>query len=159
MPGSGKTTIGKLLGKKMGYSFMDTDDLIEKKEQITIGQVFKEKGEDYFRQKEKQVIDELKNVTKAVIATGGGMPVFFDNLLRLKELGVVIYLRVPIEELDGRTSTNFNRPLLVEDRRKKLEDIIGFRHFYYEKADMIIDNCLRSPEETCEIIANKIKEL
>ena len=159
MPGSGKTTLGKLLSEKMRYRFIDTDSLIEDKEQLAISLIFKEKGEMYFREKEKEVVEELKNVTGAVIATGGGMPAFFDNLSRLKEMGIIIYLRVPLEEIEKRTEAKDDRPLLTKNRRKALEEIINFRKCYYEKADIIIDNYMRSKEDVCELIVSEIRDL
>jgi len=159
MPGSGKTALGKLLSEKMGYRFIDTDPLIEDKEQLTISEIFKVKGEGYFREKEKEVVEELKNVTGAVIATGGGMPAFFENLSTLKEIGIIIYLRVPLEEIEKRTEGKDNRPLLTSNRRKVLEEIVNLRKCCYEKADIIIDNYMMSKEEICELIVSEIRDL
>jgi len=159
MPGSGKTALGKLLSEKMGYRFIDTDPLIEDKEQLTISEIFEQKGEGYFREKEKEVVKELKNVTGAVIATGGGMPAFFENLSTLKEIGIIIYLRVPLEEIEKRTEGKDNRPLLTSNRRKVLEEIVNLRKCCYEKADIIIDNYMMSKEEICELIVSEIRDL
>jgi len=159
MPGSGKSTIGKLLSEKINYDFIDTDKLIEIKEKLSVQEIFSLKGEAYFRSCEKEIIKELENESRKVISTGGGMPVYFDNLSKLKDSGIVIYLRVPTEEIYNRTKEEEGRPLLKQNSLEKLENLLNQRQHYYLKADLIIDNYMLTKEEICEIIIEKISDI
>jgi len=159
MPGSGKTTIGKLLSKKLNYNFLDTDLLIEEKEKLTVSEIFNLKGEAYFRDCEKELIKELINESRTVIATGGGMPVYFDNITQLKKSGIVIYLRVPLEEIYKRTKEGEVRPLLKHNSLNKLKEIFNQREGCYLKADLIIDNYILPKEEVSDEILNIARNL
>ena len=92
MMGSGKTTIGKLLSKVLNFDFLDTDKIIELKEQMSCKEIFKKNGENYFRTMEMQLLPSLKN-TNTVIATGGGLPIYNDNFKKLNSIGTTIYLK------------------------------------------------------------------
>jgi len=120
MMGVGKTTIGKKLAKKLSFSFVDIDKIIEKQEGETIGSIFKNKGEDYFRKLEtKQTLKELKK-DKSVISLGGGA--FLNSSIRQysKKHSISFWLDVPIETLLKRLKKSKNRPVLG----KKTDDSI-----------------------------------
>lgn len=104
MPGSGKTTIGKLVANKLGRPFIDTDRLIAEREGMGIPDIFKKRGEGHFRQIEAAVIEECSKLTGAVIAVGGGSPVFEENCLNLRQNSVVFLLARDIDKLatEGR---------------------------------------------------------
>lgn len=129
MPGSGKSTLGKLLAEKLRTPFFDLDEVIEQEEGAPVRQIFKGKGEAYFREKER---DYLKSITNAhpafVLATGGGAPCFFDNMQYMKEQGKVVFLNIPIEVLALRLQNEglARRPLLKDfSSRKQLETYLG----------------------------------
>ena len=114
MMGVGKSTIGKILAKKLQYSFIDVDKLIEQKEGLSINLIFKNKGEDYFRAIESKVtLSELKK-NNCVISLGGGA--FLDDVIRKssKKLTVSFWLDVPINDLIKRLTISKQRPLLFK---------------------------------------------
>jgi len=123
--GSGKTTIGKILAAKMGYSFLDMDKHIEEKTFKSVSQIFAEQGEDEFRKLEKQCLHEVSKFDKVIISTGGGVPCFFDNMEYMNAHGLTIYLKLTPDQLANRleTSRANKRPLLAE---RKGEELIRF---------------------------------
>lgn len=139
--GSGKTTFGMKLAKKMNYQFVDTDKEIEELVGMSIESIFNTKGEKYFRQLEKQYIQKLK-VQNVVIATGGGMPCFYDNMEYLNKIGVTVYLEYSSQELFERLKNEtVNRPLLKhkseEDLFNYIDDLLLKREHYYLQAQTI----------------------
>ncbi len=120
--GSGKTTISRIISKKHNMRFLDSDKLIEKKEHLTIKEIFSKKGEKYFRELERQLIkNEISFCNNCVISTGGGMPCFFDNMKNLKSKGWVIFLNIPFDEIVKRVRNTDKRPLFKDvEKAKKL---------------------------------------
>ena len=156
MMGVGKSTIGKILAKKLNYNFVDVDKLIESKENLSINLIFKHKGENYFRKIEyKVILSELKN-NNSVISLGGGA--FLNNAIRknAKKLSTSFWLDVPVEELIKRLKKNKKRPLLLNKNLSETVKKIYFdRKKIYNEADYRIKcNSLRSGE-----IVNKILNL
>ena len=104
--GSGKTTFGKWISRKYGYSFCDTDEYIEKKEKTTINDIFASKGEAAFRDMETETVKEFADsLKKCVVSVGGGLPVRKENREILKSIGTVVYLKASEEELCKRLTT------------------------------------------------------
>ena len=139
--GSGKSTVGRKAAKAMEYNFLDTDALIEQEEGMTISELFKEKGEPYFRERETETIRRLIAEPKGnVIATGGGLPMKEGNAELLKELGTVIYLKAETDTLVNRLSGDTARPLLQNgDLREKIETMLAIRGPVYEScADVVL---------------------
>ncbi len=147
MPSSGKSTLGKELAKNLGYSFTDMDKLIETREQKSINEIFASKGEDYFRELEKKILHTIQPNQSTVIATGGGVPCFHQNMDYIKENGISIFLNVDIDDLAKRiykAQTN-NRPLLniaaeseetiIGNIKKLYQDRLPF----YKQADIQVD--------------------
>jgi shikimate kinase len=153
MMGVGKSTIGKIISKKLNYKFIDIDKLIEKKEKLTINLIFKNKNESYFRKIENEItLFELKK-NSSVISLGGGA--FLNSAIRknAKKLSSSFWLDVPIEELSKRLKNSKQRPLLFGKNIKETVKKIYFeRKKFYNEADYKIKcNSLKSEE-----IANKI---
>lgn len=135
--GSGKSTIGRPLAKESNRYFLDTDALIENFENKSIDSIFKTKGESYFRELEKKTFNWLSNVNSAVISTGGGMPLYIDDL---KKVGKVFYLRVSFEKILKRLNQNeiTKRPLFQNiDKAKEL--YYKRDEIYLQKADVTIE--------------------
>lgn len=142
--GSGKTTLGRKLAKKLNYQFIDTDTLIEEQEQLSISQIFDQKGESYFRAVETKLLDSLENHENTIISVGGGLPCFEKNMEKLKQLGTVIYLERPAKELYQRILTNIQqRPLLANKTESELlnyiEKTLQDRDVYYRQAHFILN--------------------
>lgn len=151
--GSGKSFVGKQLAEATGKAFLDTDEIIETHEAQSVTDLFAQKGENYFRQCEHDVVDGLiKNTQESVISTGGGMPVYED---RLNRVGKVIYLKVPFENIVARLNQDdlAKRPLLSDlamaKKRYEERDVI-----YNKIADVTVD-ADRHPKEIIKtILAN-----
>jgi len=114
--GSGKTSLGKLVAKNFKLEFIDTDRFIEKQENSKIQEIFDEKGENYFRKLEHEFILNLPQFIKpTVFSTGGGMPIYNDNLSIMKKHGIVVFLDITIGKLHSRLKNDKKRPLLQVD--------------------------------------------
>lgn len=133
MPGSGKSTVGRLLAREAGRSFIDCDREIEARSGVTIATIFELEGEAGFRKRESQVLDELTQRTDLVLATGGGAVLAEENRAHLKSRGLVIYLQASTDELVRRTSGDKARPLLQgDDPRSRLLELMHVRQPLYE---------------------------
>jgi len=154
MMGVGKSTIGKILAKKLNYKFVDVDKLIEDKEGSTITFIFKNKSENYFRKIENDItLNELKK-NNSVISMGGGA--FLNNLIRksAKKLSISFWLDVPIDELIKRLKNNNKRPLLLKkDSNAEVKKIYFDRKKIYNEADYRIKcSSLKSEEIAVKIL-------
>jgi shikimate kinase len=137
--GSGKTTIGKRLAKKLNVAFIDLDAFIENRYRKAISEIFAEKGETGFREIEKIVLHEVAQFEKVVISTGGGTPCFFDNMNVMNESGLTIYLKTSVEKLTKRLSASKEKRPIIKD--KKTEELKTFisenldkRELFYNRA-------------------------
>jgi shikimate kinase len=135
LPGSGKSTVGKQLAKRLQLSFVDSDQEIEKRLGCSIREYFEREGESAFRDVEQQVIAELVAGPLAVLSTGGGAVLREANRERLKQCGKVFYLRATPEELMRRLKNDRTRPLLqVADPLAKLRELYEQRDPLYRGA-------------------------
>ncbi|MEZ0610347.1 shikimate kinase [Fibrella sp. WM1] len=149
MPSSGKSTLGKRLARELMYFFVDTDRMIIREEGRTIPEIFSQSGEVYFREAEARVLRTIRPGGSQVVATGGGMPCFHDNMAYIKATGVSIFLDVSPEAILARMQVHAqeypadatDRPLynpyddeLLGTLRQKYEDRIDT----YRQADIII---------------------
>lgn len=139
--GSGKTTIGRLVARRMGRAFYDSDNEIVNRTGVRIPVIFEVEGEAGFRRREAQVIAELAEEAGVVVATGGGAVLNPDNRQNMKASGWVVYLDVPTNVLLERTRHDSNRPLLqVLDPAAKLDALRAERDpLYREIADLVVD--------------------
>lgn len=157
--GSGKTTVGELLAKEMGFDFIDTDRYIEEKVGMTIPEIFKSKGEEYFRDLETMALKGiLKSRTHTVIAAGAGMPIRQKNQKMLRKLGTVVYLNGSEEEMNKRMMTLdlSERPVLAAEKtdedRKQL--FLRWRFVYPMVAHRTVD----IDDRTAEQVADAVKD-
>ena len=142
--GSGKSTIGKKLSKKLNLNFLDTDKIIEKKNSMTINQIFYNKGEKYFRNEEKKLLIELNKYKKTIISTGGGFVCNSRIIDLINKNNFTIYLKYKSETLYKRLlKEKQNRPLLKNlkepDLKKLIENLLFSREKYYNKSKIIIE--------------------
>lgn len=158
MPGSGKSTIGSLLSSKLSYGFYDTDKAIELKENMTIEKMFEINGENYFREKERMLINDLQKMTRFIISTGGGMPVYFDNLKRLKHAGITVFINTSLETLIKRSNTLNDRPLLKNNAEKNMRRLYCERIDIYNQCDIIIQDNGNNAEYIAETIIKKLSK-
>ncbi len=146
--GAGKSTIGKLLAKGLKLGFADSDSEIEQRTGADIPWIFDVEGEEGFRDREQQVIEEMTLLDHTVLATGGGVVMREANRRILAARGFVIYLHATLEEQLRRTRGDRNRPLLARgDPETVLRELIAVRDpLYREIADHIITTDRSSPK-------------
>ena len=155
--GSGKSTIGNLLSKKMGMAFIDLDAYIEKKENKSVSQIFSDSGEEYFRQLERDAVKELAYKKSVILATGGGTLTFRENVDVLRNTdNKIILLDLPVEVVEQRLQGDTKRPLLNRpDKEKVMRELYEKRLPLYRNAADIVVNAANSPMQVCmEIMAN-----
>ena len=142
--GSGKTTQGSALARKLGYRFVDMDRLIEERAGMSIPGIFSEKGEEAFRKWEYDLLTELCRMDHLVVSTGGGAPCHDDMIRIMNEHGCTIYLRLSPPALRERlVHSKKERPLLGERTADELldfiEKLLGEREAYYLRARFTVD--------------------
>lgn len=141
LPGSGKSTVGRQLARRISLPFFDSDHVIEHRLGCSIREFFEREGEDRFRDLEASVIDELTAGPTCVVSTGGGSVLRSENRERLHQRGTVVYLRSTPEEVFRRLRHDRNRPLLqVADPLQRLKDLYALRDpLYRETAHFVIE--------------------
>lgn len=139
--GAGKTTVGRLLARELGYDFRDSDHEVVQRTGASIPTIFELEGESGFRDREAAAIADLTQLDHLVLATGGGAVLRPENRAHLKARGIVVYLKATPEELWLRTRRDKNRPLLqTEDPKGKLEQLFAQRDpLYREIADLVVE--------------------
>ena len=139
--GAGKTTVGKMLAKRLDKEFIDSDHEIEKRCGVKIPTIFEMEGEEGFRKREAKVIDDLTQEENIILATGGGSVLLPENREHLQQRGVVIYLRATPNELWLRTRHDKGRPLLnTPNPQKTLEDLFAIRDpIYSAMANYVVE--------------------
>lgn len=141
LPGSGKSTVGRQLARRLGLRFVDSDQVIELRLGCSIREYFEREGEDSFRDVEEQVLDELTLTQSAVVSTGGGSVLRASNRQRLQERTITFYLHSTPDEVFKRLRHDQNRPLLqVADPLARLRDLYRVRDpLYRQSAHFVIE--------------------
>ena len=144
--GCGKSSLGRKLAKRADYEFVDMDSVIEQREGAAVADIFHYAGEEYFRQKERAIIEEIGAMTgNYVVSTGGGVPTWTDNMERMNTLGQTVYLRRTAEQIASRLSPHgrqkrpklrgLNDEELVEFMTKNMAE----REPFYSKDTHVIE--------------------
>ncbi len=159
LPGSGKTTVGKILSEKLGRFFIDTDKLIEETHRTEISNLFEKFGEEHFRNLESEAIERISKMQNLVISVGGGALTRKENIDFLKKNGIFVFLNSRIDVLFSRISEDDSRPLLkgksIQEKRKKLEKIYNERYELYKNlADIAINSDQNLETVIAEILSN-----
>jgi shikimate kinase len=152
--GVGKTTLGKQLANKLNYTFIDTDTWIEQKMQLSIPEIFAKFGEHYFRELEKEAVQQLPK-EKIVVATGGGLPCYGNLMSTILDSGISIYLHRPAKELVQRlVNAKSNRPLIQHKSEAELlafiTDQLHEREVFYTQANITLT---RESQQVSDVIA------
>ncbi len=152
--GAGKTTIGKQLAQSLGMTFNDSDQEIQRRTGVDIPTIFEYEGEEGFRQREQQVVDELTQVDNQVLATGGGVVMRAQNRQNLSARGIVFFLSCSVQQQYERTYRDRNRPLLqTANPLERLQELMQIREpLYRETADYTVSTEGRSAAS----VANEI---
>ena len=157
--GAGKTTIGKYLAQQLKLQFFDTDTEIEARTGADIPWIFDVEGEEGFRDREQQVVEEMTQMDSVVLATGGGVVLRPENRRALAARGYVIYLYATIDEQVRRTRRDRRRPLLQKgDPEQVLRDLMALRDpLYREIADHIIETDGCSPKTVAQRLVRELQ--
>jgi len=151
--GTGKTCVGKAIADRLKMTFVDMDDIIEEREGKPIPRIFAEDGERHFRSLERKLVTELSSETGRVIATGGGIVLNPDNTRDFARTGLVACLSATPEAILDRVAQDTNRPLLaVNDKMKKIVDLLELRRSFYEAIPHQINTTALSIQEVADKI-------
>jgi shikimate kinase / 3-dehydroquinate synthase len=158
MMGSGKTTVGRLLARQLGKTFIDSDEEILKRTGVSIQHIFDVEGELGFRQREASIVQELLQRDELVLATGGGAILDSHNRNMMRENGTVVYLKSGVHDLWQRTRHDRNRPLLqTADPRAKLHELFAQRNpLYTETADIVMHTGKQSVQVLLSALQRKL---
>jgi shikimate kinase len=145
--GSGKSTIGPILANTLGYEYIDVDRIIEQKAQKEIVEIFRTEGESAFRLLERNTLRELTELDHSVVSLGGGTIANEENCQIVSQHGVLIYLKLSLEEILQRVQYRNDRPMLKDadgnplqgqDLESRIHELLTSREPYYSRADVII---------------------
>jgi shikimate kinase len=161
---TGKTSVGRFLAKRIGWPFVDTDMTLIKEQGQQISEIVNTKGWDSFRKMEKQVIQCVCERDRRVVATGGGVVLDEENVKRMKDSGVLVWLRASIDTIENRMAqdplTRDFRPALTSKAGlEEIKETLLLRNPFYEKAmDVIVDTDLIGIEAVCDAILQKLEK-
>jgi shikimate kinase len=145
--GAGKSSVGRILARRLGRCLVETDDMIVAKEGASIPEIFTVRGEAYFRAAEEGVLGLLALKTDEVIATGGGFPCREGRPARLRDLGTVVWLSGDFDVLYRRALAAGERPMLAGRSRADVEALYRSRTPFYAQADLSVDTTSLGPEQ------------
>jgi shikimate kinase len=156
--GSGKSSLGKRVAHEMKLPFIDLDKAIELEQKMSIPEIFAKLGDGKFREMEREFLRSLDNTKGALVAVGGGTPCFFDNMERMNQVGLTVYLNRPIAELAHRIeNSKKSRPLtdqLTGDALKLfIANHLKEREKYYQQSKIIVNR----EEQTVNILVDRIQ--
>jgi shikimate kinase len=164
--GSGKSSLAKRLSKALGVGYVDTDTLVEQSVGASIADIFYYEGEEYFRRMERGVVDRLvAECYEGIVATGGGLPVWEDNMERLNSIATTIYLKRSPEQILSRLSA-YGREKRPMFRGKSDEELLQFmrehiaeREPYYAKANIVVDCNTMSDKDVVQYIIGRVESV
>jgi shikimate kinase len=157
--GAGKSTVGRQLAESLSYTFKDSDQEIQRRTGVDIATIFEFEGEEGFRTRERQVIDDLVAEERIVLATGGGVILNAENRQNLAARGVVIYLHCTPEQQHARTSRDRSRPLLqTDDPLARLRELMDERDpLYRQVADLVVSTEKRGTASVVKEIRRRLE--
>ena len=162
---AGKTSMGRFLAKRLGRSFFDTDLELVKEQGVNISDIVTKMGWDAFRDIEKRVIQRACERDNQVVATGGGAVLNEENVKRMKDSGVLVWLRADIKTIEKRiiednTTRDFRPALTSKGSVEEIQETLLVRNPYYERAmDFIVDTDSMDIEAVCETIIQNLKKI
>lgn len=155
--GAGKTSVGRVLARKLGLDFRDLDEVIKEEIGMAIPEIFSRFGEDFFRNEESKALWSVAQAKNQVVATGGGVVLKEGNWEAMKNDGITIYLRASDEVLWSRVKSSTSRPLLqVENPFERLQELLSKRVPLYERANLIVNTENLSPADVAEKIIREL---
>lgn len=155
--GCGKTTSGKIIARKLGCGYDDTDEMIVHNENMTIPDIFAQKGEPYFRKIEAETVKSLcgKNT---VVSCGGGAMLNSETAAAVAEKGgITVFLDVPFKTCYERIKNDKNRPIVVSSTKEELHERYNQRYEIYKKNSAVTVKCTGSPTQNAEAVIAAVK--
>jgi shikimate kinase len=156
--GAGKSVCGRLLARRLGRCFVETDDMIVAAEGRSIPEIFRREGEERFRQLEGEALELLRLKSGDVIATGGGFPCRDGRMEALRALGTVVWLRGELPELHTRATRSGDRPMLAGRSTTEIEELYRRREAYYRQAHLSVDTTGLGPDEVVARVMAALRE-
>ena len=156
--GVGKSTISKYLSTRFTMDIVEMDQVISEREGMSISDIFKEHGEEYFRNAETELLKELQSKKNVVVSYGGGTPMRECNVMEMKKNGRVVFLTAKPETILERVKDNHDRPLLENNKNVEyIEELMSRRREkYLAAADIILETDNKSEQEICEELVNAL---
>lgn len=156
--GTGKSSVGRIIAEQLQFTFVDTDEWIENRAGKTIAQIFERSGEAAFRDCERCAVEELRNLKRAVISTGGGLGANEENLASLKQHALVVCLWASPRVIWKRVHTQTHRPLLQgPDPKTKIRELLAAREPFYRQADVLVNTEVRSVKEVAQHVMHEFQ--
>jgi len=156
--GAGKSSVGRLLARRLGRCFVETDDMIVAREGCSISTIFAAHGEEYFRAAEAEAVRLLALKRGDVIATGGGLPCREGMPEALRELGTVVWLAGDLARLYARAQRAGERPMLAGRTWADVEALYRAREPFYRRADLTVDTSALGPDQVAARVALLLAE-
>ncbi len=159
--GSGKSTVGRMLARRLRFQFLDTDRLLEERSSMTIKDMFAQYGEAYFRERETATLESLSGIRRHVLATGGGIVTQPRNHPLLRALGWVVQLSADPDELYARVAKSTDRPLLqTENPLERVRTMVEERRpLYNAAAQFTVNSTGLAREQVVELILAEAREI
>ncbi len=163
--GSGKSSLGRKIARRLSVRYVDTDSVIEQREGASVSDIFYYEGEERFRELERETIEEcIASGEDAVVSTGGGLPVWRDNMALMNSAGMTVYIRRTPEQIISRLSP-YGRQRRPKFRGLSDEELLAFmrsnmaeREPFYSQAHKTVDCTAMNDTETVEFIINSLTE-
>ena len=162
--GCGKSSIGRKIARRTGMAFVDTDAVVEQAEQASVADIVNYAGEEYFRRSERKALDDTVRQSDVVVSTGGGLPVWSDNMARIRLLGKSVYIRRTPEQILSRLSPygRFKRPkfrgLTDAELLEFMRGNMAEREPFYSQADLTVDGAGLSYDEITDAVVAFLNE-
>ena len=157
--GTGKSSVGKILAKKLNRTWVDVDHCIEEKEKRKIAEIFEREGEGYFRRLEKDMVKEVAEGTDLIITTGGGVVIDAENVEALRKKGFLIALTATPETIFQRVNGSRHRPLLKNaDKMGEIRRLLEQRRPFYAKADRLFSTDGKTAAQVADAIVDALEK-
>jgi shikimate kinase len=156
--GAGKSAVGRLLARRLGRCFVETDDMIVSREGRSISEIFRVAGEERFRQLEAETLESLKLKSDDVIATGGGFPCREGRMEALRQLGIVVWLAGDLDDLLERARRTGGRPMLAGRTEAELAALHRARQPYYRRAHVTVETSGLGPDQVVARVLAALRE-